>query len=57
MSSAIQFNKITKVKNPDSIKNGVDASKLSCEWIDAASAPSHNSVLILECTGSRKFWK
>ena len=41
MSKAIQFNKITKVKNPDSIKNGVDAGKLSCEWMEAASAPSH----------------
>lgn len=41
MSKAIQFNKITKVKNPDSIKNGVDAGKLSCEWMEAVSAPSH----------------
>ena len=41
MSKSIQFNRITKVKKPESIKNGVDVGKLSCEWIDAASAPSH----------------
>ena len=41
MSSAIQFNKISKITNPKKYINGMDISELDCEWMEADSAPSH----------------
>lgn len=41
MSSAIQFNRISKINNPKKYINGMDVAELDCEWMEASSAPSH----------------